>query len=162
KMKSRLNRKLFVALMAGAAACAVGVHLLHGAQVRRTAPALLEQALAFEKQKGFADCAGFLELYLKRAPGDADARVRYALLRVKMAHATKEVEGALAGLEDILRNHSDREDVRREAVRLAMSPALNRHADAQFHLDRLIEAKPRDGELALLYAQCLLGQKRYS
>src|SRR5262245_29196692 len=127
-MKSRLNAKLFVGLLVGTAACAVGAHLLHGAQVRRTAPALLEQAIACENQKRFADAGSFLELYLKRAPGDADAWVKYALLRVKVAHTTKEVEGALAGLEGVLRNHPGREDVRREAVRLAMSPLLNRHA----------------------------------
>src|SRR5262249_15230008 len=76
------------------------------------------------------------------------------------ATTAKDVAAAYEGLEDFLRSQEDREDVRRAAVRLAMSPVLGRPADARFHLEQLLGAKPSDSELELLYARCLLAEKK--
>ncbi len=160
-MTKRLNWTLVLILLAGTVVLGGGVHLLRAAQVRRNAPVLLEMADRCERERKLDDAHLFLRRYLERVPSDMAARARYALLRVRLARGPKELRNAFFSLEVLLRDHPGAEDVRREAVRLAMSPALNLHAEARFHLEQLLKARRDDGELELLYAQCLLAEKHF-
>src|SRR6266700_1328405 len=155
-MRLRLNRKVLLLLLVGTLLLGGGIHLLHGFQVRRNTPALLAQAEKLEEDNKLEDATFLLRLYLRRAPADADARVRYALLRVKLDRSPRELQEAYQGLEDLLRDQPDREDVRRQAVVLAM--LLREHAAARYHLEQLLKAKPNDGELEWLTGECYLAE----
>src|SRR5262245_29387289 len=88
-MKRRLNGRTLLVLLTGGALLGIGVHVLHGRQVRRAAPALLERAGRLEADERPDDAAFYLQLYLRRVPGDADAWARLVRLRARLARDPK-------------------------------------------------------------------------
>jgi tetratricopeptide (TPR) repeat protein len=160
-MKNQVHWKRLSIFLGGMILLGGGIHFLHGHQMRRNAPALLQQADRCETEKNLEDAAFFLHLYLQRVPSDTDARARYVVMQTKLARTPKDLRGAYNGLEDFLRSHPDQQEVRREAVRLAMSADLKAFRDARFHLEHLLKENANDGELELLMGRCWLAEKRY-
>src|SRR5262249_8298075 len=66
---------------------------------------------------------------------------------------------ALLVLDEVLRREPERQDVRRQAARLALD--LQRFADAQDHLEKLRNSPPDDAELERLLARCHEGKRNY-
>jgi tetratricopeptide (TPR) repeat protein len=163
-MRRRLNLKFCGILMGALALLGAGTHLLHGFQVRRNARILLVQADRAEKEDKLPQAADCLSRYLALAPGDVDAYARYALLLAdeKLANSPKELLTAFFALDQAVRKAPGRQDVRRRAIKVAMHPWLQRFSDAGEHLDKLLEAAPKDGELEGLRARCYEANGEYA
>jgi predicted Zn-dependent protease len=155
-----VNLKAVLLLTALAAALAVGVHVVHGFQVKRNAGSLLELATATEEQGDQRAAADLLSQYLGLKPLDTDARARYGLLLAKLAAGPRAKQSAWDVLEDVLRRDGSYTDVRRQAAALCLS--LRRFRDAEAHLAILLEETPRDAELLFQRALCEGGQGAYA
>jgi tetratricopeptide (TPR) repeat protein len=153
-MKRRINPRLLLITLAGLVVLGVGLHLLHGYQVRRNAAAFLREADRHEQEGDDAKAIEDLARYLGLRPDDDGAYARYALLLDKLAKTPRARERAYLVLEQALRRNPERADIRLRLVRTAMSPQLQRFADAQAHLDILLTANPKDAELLDLLGQC--------
>src|SRR5262249_20038560 len=84
-MKRRINPRFLILALAILAVSAVGVHLLHGFQVRRNAAALLREADRHEQEGDEAKALEYLARYVGLRPDDNEAYCRYALLLDKLA-----------------------------------------------------------------------------
>jgi tetratricopeptide (TPR) repeat protein len=164
-MNRRLNVKNLAYLLAALIGCGVAVHFLHGYQVERTGgEALLWQANRCEEKGDLGRAASYLDRYLKLEPADTDALARYGRMLSQLARSPVERRRAGAVLEKVLVRDPRRHDVRRQLVRLLMDQGryqIARLADAMQHLDVLLRATPDNGELELLYGQCLEGRKEF-
>src|SRR5262249_42316066 len=148
----KLNSKLLLGLMAFGVLLGGGLFLVHYFQSGRIARALLVQAERAEKQARLDQSIKFLSRYLEFIPEDVEERAHLGRLLAsdQFADSPKLRLRAFFVLDDVLRRDPGRADVRRLLVDVAMDPRLQRYADAQNHLQVLLEASPADGELALL------------
>lgn len=159
RFKRTLNTKLLLGLVAGAAAAGVGVHVLHGAQVRRGARALLVQADR-AKDRGETDKErDYLGRYLAYEPGDAAALARLGRLREAEAKAPADLLSAVRVYEKALLRDPDDQETRRRLVRLAVP--LELFSEAKGHLE-FWPPDQLDGELAALYGRCEEGVGRFA
>src|SRR5262249_49457545 len=102
-----------------------------------------------------------LSRYLKFAPEDTESLARMGLLLDKQAVKNPALrERAFFVLDQVLRREPGRSDVRRTAVRLAMT--LKRYGDAKAHLVFLMAEAPADGELFHLLGSCEAGAGKYA
>ncbi len=122
------------------------IHFLRTYQVRRNARALLAQAdLALEKEDYYKE-ARYLQTYLSLAQWDVDTQARYALLLSNLARTSRDRIRAFFAIGEVLLKAPDRNDLRRQAIKLA--GALGRPSDALFHLNVLHEqADEKDADL---------------
>src|SRR5438105_3963336 len=141
-LKKRVNVKAVLVLAAVVVALGVGVHLVHGFQVKRNARGLVEQAGVLEQEGKLVPAADYLEQYLGLMPRDTDALAKYGLLRDRVATKPRARLRAYFVLEQVLRRDDQRLDVRRRAAKLAAELGL--FADAKVHLDILRKDNPRD------------------
>jgi tetratricopeptide (TPR) repeat protein len=150
-MQTLINLKAVLILGVSLPVLGVGVHLLHGYQVRRNARFLLEQAGEAEQAGKPKEAAAYLKQYLGMTPLDAKAAARFALLRYGVAVTPRQKLDAYFNLEQALRLapdpedvrlKADREDVRLKAVELAMELGL--YKEALGNLDQLLPKNPRD------------------
>src|SRR5262249_50739495 len=133
--KRTVNVKFLAWLVGGAAVFGVGVHALHGFQVKRHADVLLGQAHRAEAE-GFPDrAADYLGRYLAYAPGDTGVLAEYGLLLDKLAKSARAQEGAYLVLDEVLRRDPGRLDVRRRQAQIALD--LKRYLDAEENLRKL-------------------------
>ena len=95
------------------------VYLVHGFQVKRNAHGLFEQAELAEREGQRERAAQYLEQYVRLAPDDIDALARYSLTLSELAKTDRARVNAFLVLESVLREDGNRQDVRREVVRLA-------------------------------------------
>jgi tetratricopeptide (TPR) repeat protein len=159
-MRRRLDVRFLFCLVAAVLVAAVGVHLLHGYQVRRNAGSLLRQATRAEEQKHLDQAARYLRLYLSHEPGNTDALARYGLLLERLARSGQDHEQAFLTLEQVLRRDPSRHDVRRKVVPIAMR--LGWFSEAMGHLEHLLhDGAPHDAELERLLGQCHLRKKEF-
>ncbi len=159
-MRRRLNLRWLAGSLVVLALVAVGIHFLHGYQVRRNAGALLALADGAERDGDWTAARAHLEHYLALAPRDTDAPARLALLQEKQAASNPERIAAFFALERVLRQQPEREDVRRRLATAAMT--LRRHGDARDHLLLLVEAHPEDADLMDQLGQCEEGTTRFA
>ena len=153
-MRRRLNVKFLVISLVGFASASVGVHQLHGYQVKRNASSLLRQADRAESGGDVVEANKFRERYLAYVPDDRDVLMKYSLTLAsdEIAKTAKERAQALAVLEKALLRDPGRDDARRRAARLAMD--LRQLPDAKGHLEILVKSTPDDGESELLLGRC--------
>jgi tetratricopeptide (TPR) repeat protein len=159
-MRVLINFRLLLGLLISTAVLGLGVHLLHGYQVRRNAGALLLQA-EFAREQGNPDrAADLLYRYLLAVPDDIEGRARYgqvleeaaAALPDPAARARRQYQ-VLAVYEEALLRSPDQPAVRRRLALLAAQ--LSQWDRALGHLRILNELTPDDGELEYLLGRCL-------
>src|SRR5262245_11535625 len=117
------NFKAIACLILVPAVLGVGVHFLHGYQLRRGAHRLLEEAEAAEKQGEFAKASALLRRYLSYEPTDNLALIRLGVTldeEGKQAKAPPVRFEAYRHLDHALRRAPERADVRRRVAVLAM------------------------------------------
>jgi tetratricopeptide (TPR) repeat protein len=149
------NVRFFACLLAIVAVFGIGVHFLHGFQVRRNASSLLDQADRTYKEGDYAKAKNYLKAYLKLQPRDDQVRARYALLLAdedKVATAPQALAEAFYALEDALLHAPERTDLRRRSIDIALK--LGNYNIAAQHLDLLLQGDPNNGVLEGLRAQC--------
>lgn len=155
KNRKRLNYRFIACMLAGAAGLGVGVHFVHGYQVKRNAGALLLQADRAKEEKDYAAELQQLSLYLGFEPDDLDARVRFGEAlheRAKKAGSYRGLQEASFQLDTVLRRDPQRGDVRRRQVDIAMS--LGRFGDALAHIKVLFNDASHDAELEQKMGLC--------
>ena len=84
-MKRELNVRFFAFLVGVTAFLAVGVHFLHGYQVKRNARLLLDQALQAKEKGQLNQASELLSTYLVYVPDDQETLATYALLLESMS-----------------------------------------------------------------------------
>lgn len=153
-MTRRLNLRFTAGILVVVLVLGVGVHLLHGYQVRRNAEMFLREAERATEEKNLQDAVQQYRRYLQLVPDDAKAVADLGLL---LADISKKQPGALRSayetLERALRADPSREDLRRRLVPIAVD--IGRYTDAREHLvTYLLCTSPKDPELLFLLAIC--------
>jgi tetratricopeptide (TPR) repeat protein len=155
-----VNLRALLVLLACALALGVGVHLVHGYQIKRNAGALLGQAEQAEQEAQPARAADYLGQYLGLEPGDNDALARYGVLLDKLARNPRQRLRPFYLLEQVLRRDGSRADVRRRLAR--MGTELEQFSAARAHLEVLLKEAPGDAELLQLMGRCEAGERRFN
>ncbi len=149
-MRKKFNVKFFAMLVGVTALLAVGVHYLHGFQVKRNAKTLLDQAHEAQKAEHAYQASELYSAYLIYYPDDAATLAEYgALLEDLSARNPRLRSRASAVLDKALRLNRDADiETHRRAIKVAMSLGL--FSDAKDHLSTLIKAAPDKGEFEYL------------
>jgi tetratricopeptide (TPR) repeat protein len=155
-----MNYKRLACLLAALAVCGTGVHFLHGFQVKHNAHAVRDRAYREEEQNHPAQAIKYLQRYLAYVPNDQEARARLGLLLSRGAKVTQQGEKAYLILTSVLRYLPERNDLRREAVVLALR--LQRFPDAERLLDELPESFWKEGKVNRLRGECYAAQKKFA
>src|SRR5262249_40373807 len=120
----RIHLKAVLILVVSVAALVASVHFLHAYQMRRNARLVFEQAKEAEQTGQTEEEEEYLQWYLRLEPADAGARGRLGLLLRRTAQTPADRTKAFYVLEDALRRDPQREDLRREALKLALELRL--------------------------------------
>jgi predicted Zn-dependent protease len=155
----QINLKAVLILAGSLIGLGVGVHLVHGVQLRRNAGALLEEADRQEKEGQGKQAAATLKQYVGFVPEDNNARARLALLLNKLAARPREKIVAFLALDDVLRRDPNLPELRRKAAALAAE--LHRFPDALAHLKILQKDGHKDADLLMLRARCEVAEHHY-
>ncbi|HEY1599327.1 MAG TPA: tetratricopeptide repeat protein [Pirellulales bacterium] len=159
----RLNVKLVVLLSTISVVAVVLVAVVHGWQMKRTARVLLVRAKEAQTHAEESDDDKDLELaaslyqqYVAYRPEDAEEGAQMALLMADLAEkpgASKQKRyAAYAALEEQLRRHTERDDVRSRLVDSTMFGG--RYGDAIDHINELLKKTPDDAELLTKLGTC--------
>jgi cellulose synthase operon protein C len=159
----QLNLVFLAMLLTAVVLLGGGVHLVHGLQVRRNAPALLDRARRAEAGKDLEKAEQSLREYLNLRREDGLAWEWYARLTEQRDPDHRGLERVFLVHEEALRyNRGDRK-LERRCADLALE--LQRYKDAQRHLTNLLEnGQPgiaERAELEDLLGQCDQGLARY-
>ncbi|WP_165066903.1 tetratricopeptide repeat protein [Paludisphaera rhizosphaerae] len=147
-MQRKLNVRFLGFLIGLFVLSGVGVHTLHGHQLRRSAGGLLQQAAEAESENDLPKAVDHLERYLGIRPDDSDALARYALLREQLATTTANRKRLLPVLERAQIHNPGRSDLRLRIARIDIE--LGDLAAAREHLTVL----PKTGETEQLLGEC--------
>jgi predicted Zn-dependent protease len=176
--RRRLDNRKLLALLGCVLMFGLGVHFLHGYQVKRQAGGLLKQANRAEQQKQYQTAIDYLRRYLGFQPRDTDTLARYGRLLAREDVSTNKRAAfrALAVLESLLRRDPARGEDRRLVIELSLR--LEAYKDAQYHLEYLLRVKggrglqqqldralnedPSKGDLFGKLAACHEAQRNYS
>ncbi len=153
----RLNVKLAVWLIGITLVSVVGVHFLHGYQIERNADFLKRQAETALKNGKTEDAIKYYSQFLKyRDEGES-----YSELARLVDEAANESDAkrrdwirAYNVLEEAIRRHPDRNDIRRRLVEYTIQ--IRRIPDALGHIKQLEDPNNVDPSLELLKARCYL------
>lgn len=149
----RLNIRFLAGLIVGVIVLGASAYGLRQFQMRRTARHLLSRAERAEQQGDPEKTESFLRQYLAYTPNDLNALIKYGQVIEKNSQGPEDRQRALNAFLQVIRRDRSRQDVRRRIVDLAMDPALRGAVDPRPHLEYLLKASPKDGEL-----QSLLGR----
>lgn len=156
----RIRLKYFLSVIAVVILLTVGIHLVHRAQSKRIARALIGQADRAEKRGDRGTTVEYLQRYLSYQPSDAAAMVR--LGKFLMAEGTTNPENArrvIGIFEKALILDGGLDEIRRQLAELDL--AQGDFPAAQTHVEYLQNSRPDDGALELLRARCLEGLRKY-
>ena len=162
-----LNVRLAAILVVVTIVSCVGVHFLHGYQIRRNAYVFLDAAerdheralqAAKEKkpvqeQKAYLNEIKNLGWYVRLMPDEVEVMERLGLLLADRAQDSRMFSMAFGTLERVLRLDSERQKSRRRLVDMALM--IRRYQDAKDHLQEyLLKQSPDDAELWELLGRC--------
>jgi len=141
----KLNVKLFLVLVIGAAATAGSVWGLHTFQYKRIAAALLWQARRAEEVGKIDQMKGYLERYLEFAPQDTEEQVHLGrtLAGDYFAASLPARRQAFFVLNKVLARDSNRPDVQRLLVKTALE--IGEYSTARQNLESLAKNVTTDG-----------------
>jgi len=155
-VRRTLNLKFALLMLVAFVGLGITAHLVHGFQVRRNASILLDHAGRAKTVGDTSKALNYLDRYIRLAPHDVDALVEYGLVLADESDGRKSpklLRTAYFRLDQVLRLDDQRHGVRKEVVRLAMDPRINRYPDAVEHLNKLLETFDNDGTLLNLRAR---------
>jgi tetratricopeptide (TPR) repeat protein len=158
----RINVKLLLWLVGGAAAFGVGLFVVHQLQSGRIAEALLWQANRAEEQGDLKQAARYLARYMEFQPEDLDERAHLGLTLAnpRLADTYQSRANALFVLEQVVAREPDRQNLRRPLVRVATE--LGQFDLAAEHLQVLLKEQPRDAEVHFLRGGWYEARKKYA
>jgi tetratricopeptide (TPR) repeat protein len=156
-----VNGRALLILMAAVVVGGAGLFFLHRFQVGRNAEGAYEQAKIAEAKGDKALAVYYLQQFLSLDPSHTEALAKLGLLRSEQAANRPAMSRALETLDQVLLREPQRDDIRREAVGLAVK--LGRYSDGLHHLNVLLPdaAKSDDVELLKLRARCERGLRHY-
>jgi tetratricopeptide (TPR) repeat protein len=133
----KMNGKLFLALLIGAAVLSGGLVAVHAYQYQRVARALLWQARKAEQDGQIARMAQYLQRYLEFNPRDhaEKATLAKAWTGETFAGSARARRGAVLMLDEVL-TYEDNPDLRRLLVKTAVE--MGDYKRARDHLARLL------------------------
>ena len=149
-----VNLRAIGVFTAAAAALAGGAHLLHGWQVERHTPFVLQRAKQQAAAGETASAIAFYETYLGYSPDDAEAIADHAVLKAKLAKSGPGVSDAFFTLLRAANQSPDRDDVRRELVSAAVR--IGRIRDCPEELEKLLKETPNDREVLEMAARAAI------
>jgi tetratricopeptide (TPR) repeat protein len=155
-----LNVRLVLWTLAGLLVTGVGLHLLHGLQVRGSATWLREQAGRAWDKGDYAQAITYFSHYLAYEPEDADALARYAQVLARLPATAKLTRKTVEVLEQALRVDPARHELRGRLV--APLIRLERYGDAARHLEALAAAFPARGDVEHELGWCQEALKEYA
>jgi pentatricopeptide repeat protein len=156
-----VNVRFLIWIVAALIVSAVGVHLLHGVQVKRHADALLYQAARAEESGDLEHAAKYYQTYLGYRRDDTDARIRWGdVLDHKENKSRRELQAVYSVFSEVLRHERNQHDIRRRLINISLK--LEQYADAMGNLELLLndedykkkERKATVGELEQQLAKC--------
>src|SRR5579863_2711885 len=151
-----LNYRFLGWLLLAAALISAGAYFAHGYQVKRHADVLLREAESAREREDWNQAIEYLERYVLLVP--RKNVVPLADLGFLLADQRRIVE-AYRTFENVLRQDSSRDDVRRRLVAVALD--LRRYPDARHHAAILLERSPGDAELLAFESQALAAMAEY-
>lgn len=177
----KLNLRLAAILLVSLLVFGVAVYFVRALQVRRNAgffkgeaEAALEQAKQLEaaldeakpaeeeeirrrRDEKYQDAVLNYSWYVRLRPDDVDALEQLGLLLADLFEQRRDrrtFSDAYGTLEAVLREDPARTKTRRKLVDLMMHPGVERWADAEKHVRKLLRASPDDPDLLELLARC--------
>jgi tetratricopeptide (TPR) repeat protein len=156
----RLNLVFLAALLVGGTLAGVGIHLVHGFQVRRNAWALLDRARRAESAQDLTKAEQSLRRYLNLRAEDGPVWAWYARVVDHRIVDRRRLDRDFLVHEEALRHDRDDAQLERRCAEIAME--MGRYNDARRHLVHLIEDPRLAGaELEDLLGQCESRLTRY-
>lgn len=155
-----LNTKLLLRLLVILVLMGGGLFALHRVQAARLPEALLWQAdhaVAIGKPD---KAIRYMRRYLEFRPDDHEQTDRLAELILSKAKSSRELANVIFLYEKIFREAPQRQDVGRKLVDLSLR--INRPADAQIHLEKLLKNHPEDGSLYAQLGESLILQNKFA
>jgi tetratricopeptide (TPR) repeat protein len=157
----RLNLLFLTLLALMIVMSCVGINVIHGVQIRRTASVLLDRARDAERDNDRETAEEMLGWYLSLRPEDGSAWKSYARVVDGLEPGRRRLERVFLVYEQALRHNPHDRVLKRRCVGLAMD--LGRLGDAHRLLtELLIEKSPASSEIAPAVEQAelaeLLGQ----
>ncbi len=156
----RLNLVFLTALLVGGTVAGVGIHLVHGFQVRRNAWALLDRARRAESAHDMAKAEQSLGRYLDLRGEEGPVWAWYARVVDDRIVDRRRLDRDFLVHEEALRHNRSDARLERRCAEIAME--MGRHNDARRHLVHLLEDPHSAGaELEDLLGQCEAGLTRF-
>ncbi len=155
----RLNIKLAAWLVVTGIVLVVGVHFLHGMQVKRTTALLKSEAQKAEESHDLEKAVRKYGDYLHYSGGDAETQNKFALLLAEIAEGPeatrRDLQNAFAALDEALRRDPNQDKIRRKL--LDYSLAYLKFGEANEHAQILLRTSPNDAKLLTIRAKSEVG-----
>jgi len=116
-----------------------------------------QEALRQRRDEQYNNAVQNFSWYVRLRPDDVDALEQFSLLLADLfvqRRDRRSFRDAYGTLEAVLREDPARTEARRKLVDLMMDPGVQRWADAEEHVEKLLRASPDDTELLELRARC--------
>jgi cellulose synthase operon protein C len=160
-MTKTLNVRYLIRLTIVLVIVGVTIHFLHRRQAGKQAILFLEQAKKAEEEDNYPKMIEYYERYLRLRPDEIDTRKKLGIAFPKHSRTPEAKMNTLFFLEQIVREDPQDDTIRREAIRMAMDPFVQRFSLARTHIDFLLAKQKGDGELEDLIGQCDASERKY-
>lgn len=160
--RHKINWPLAIAVPTVLVLFVVGVHLLHGYQIKRTADVMLKQADLAGEEGDLEQQIRFHTHYINYVPEDNEAFAAWAMLIAEKAEQEADPRGYVRAyfiLEQAWRRNPDNMEILRRLADYSMR--IGRFTDAVDHLNRLIQKFPEDDDLEVKLGRCYMAVERY-
>jgi tetratricopeptide (TPR) repeat protein len=160
--RQRINWPLAITVPSFLLVFVLGVHFLHGYQIKRTADVMLRQAERAGAEGDLDEQIRFQTHYINYVPEDDAAFADWALLIAEKAERASDPKGfvdAYLRLEQAWRRNPENMAVLRRLADYSMR--IGRVSDAVDHLSRLSQKFPEELDLEVKLGRCYAATERY-